>query len=130
MLLLKFSQYHNIHKPWKTYIYIYIHISIKVVLIYKILFSYPSTFIDDQFQKFFFEYMSSSSSPFLPFITDEKEFFLMRHKKIDQPTPRQSQVAMSAATAAINNDQTDEEQNESKESSIKKTRKKRNKLWR
>jgi hypothetical protein len=74
--------------------------------------------------------MSSSSSPFLPFITDEKEFFLMRHKKIDQPTPRQSQVAMSAATAAINNDQTDEEQNESKESSIKKTRKKRNKLWR
>ncbi len=90
----------------------------KVILVYNILFSYPSTFIDNQFHKFFFEYISSSPSPF---ITDEKQFFLMCHNIIDQPTPRQSQVAMRAATANIDNDPTDEEQNESKESSIKKT---------
>ena len=39
------------------------------------------------------------SSPFLPFIDDEKQFFLMRKKILGQPTPRQSQVALSAATA-------------------------------
>jgi hypothetical protein len=45
----------------------------------------------------------------LPFIDDEKKFFLMRRKQLGQPTQRQSQVALSAATADIDNDQTDEQ---------------------
>jgi len=40
----------------------------------------------------------------------------MRHKIIDQPTPRQSQIAISASTANLDNDQTDEKQNKTKES--------------
>jgi hypothetical protein len=34
----------------------------------------------------------------------------MRHKLLGQPTPRQSQVRLSAATADIDNDQTDDHQ--------------------
>ncbi len=51
-------------------------------------FSYPSTFIDNEFHRFFFEYISTS--PFLPFIDDEKQFFLMRQKLLGQSTQRQS----------------------------------------
>jgi len=51
-------------------------------------FSYPSTFIDNEFFKFFFEYISTS--PFLPFIDDEKQFFRMRQQMLGQPTQRQS----------------------------------------
>ncbi len=47
----------------------------------------------------------------------------MHHKIIDQPTPRQSQVAISASTANLDNDQTDENQNEPKQP-IKKREKK------
>jgi len=74
---------------------------------YYILFSYPSTFIDNEFHKFFFEY--GSTSPFLPLIVDEKQFFCMRQTLLGQPTQRQSQVALSAATADIDNDPTDEQ---------------------
>ena len=40
---------------------------------------------------------------------DEKQFFHMRQTLLGQPTQRQSQVALSAATADIDNDQTDEQ---------------------
>ena len=74
--------------------------------------------------KYFFEY--KSKFPFLPFIDVEKQFFIMRNKLLGQPTPRQSQVAMSAATADIDNDQTDEQpvrtyQNPQRRPTIKKT---------
>jgi len=42
-----------------------------------------------------------STSPFLPFIDDEKQFFLMRHELLGQTTPRQSQIALSTATADL-----------------------------
>jgi hypothetical protein len=85
-------------------------------------FIYPSSFIDNQFQKYFSEYIGSSS--FLPFITDGKQFRLLRHKIMGQPTPRQSQVAASAATANIDNDQTDDKKEIKLNESIKKTAKK------
>jgi hypothetical protein len=57
---------------------------------------------------------------------NEKQFFLMRHKFLDQPTPRQSQVESSAATADIENDQADDKLNQSTTKPEKKT----DKLWR
>lgn len=68
--------------------------------------SYPSTFIANEFRKFFFEYISTC--PFLPFIDDEQQYFHMRHKLLGKPTRRQSQVALSAAAADTDNDQTDD----------------------
>jgi hypothetical protein len=94
----------------------------RIILIYRIFFSYPSSFIDSQFRKYISEYIRSSS--FLPFITDEKQFRLLRHKILGQPTPRQSQVATSAATANIDNDQTDDTKEIKLNESIKKTAKK------
>ncbi len=47
--------------------------------------------------------------PFLPFIDDEKKYFDMRNKLLGQPTARQSQIAFSAATADMDNDQTDDQ---------------------
>ena len=67
-----------------------------------IFFSYPSSFIDDQFRKFFNEYIGSS--PFLPFTDNEKQLFLMRHEMVGEPTLRRSQVQTSATTADIEND--------------------------
>ncbi|CAF2139725.1 unnamed protein product [Rotaria magnacalcarata] len=84
---------------------------IQLALLYN---GYPSTFIDREFQKFFFGYISSTS--FLPIIDDEKQFLKMHRKLLDQPTLSQSQAAFSAAMADIDNDQTDETVNESKES--------------
>ncbi|CAM4816819.1 unnamed protein product [Rotaria magnacalcarata] len=82
-------------------------IYIKLTLLYN---GYPSSFIEKQFQNFFSEYINSSS--FLPFIDNETQFVTMRNKILNLPTPRQSQVSISAATADIDNDQTDEPQNE------------------
>ena len=46
----------------------------KVNFIHKIFFSYSSSFIEQQFRKFFNEYISSSSS-FVPFINNKKTIF-------------------------------------------------------
>ena len=48
-------------------------------------------------------------SPFIPFDHDEKQFHLMRHHLLGQPTLRQSQVALNAKTADIDNEQTDDQ---------------------
>ncbi|CAF1289540.1 unnamed protein product [Rotaria sordida] len=77
---------------------------IKLMLLYN---GYTSTYIEKEFHKHLSEHISTS--PFLPLINNEKEFILMRNKLLDLPTPRQSQVAMSAATADIDNDQTDDQ---------------------
>jgi hypothetical protein len=45
----------------------------------------------------------------LPFIDDEKQFINMRNKLLGEPTQRQSQIALSAATANLDNDQTDDQ---------------------
>lgn len=50
-----------------------------------------------------------STSPFLPFIVDGKQFFLMHHKLLIQPTPWKSHIALSIATVGIDNDETDEQ---------------------
>ncbi|CAF1369208.1 unnamed protein product [Adineta steineri] len=77
---------------------------IKLMLLYN---GYPSTFIENEFNKCFFE--NQSTSPFLPFIYDEHQFFSKRQKLLGIPTTRQSQTITSAATANINNDQTHED---------------------
>jgi hypothetical protein len=78
----------------------------RIILISKIFSSYPSSFIDNQFEKFFIEYISSSS--FLPVIDNETQLFLMRDKVMRQSTSRQSQVKLSTSKADIDNDQTDD----------------------
>jgi len=83
-------------------------------LIDEISLSYPLSFIDNPFRKFFFEYISSSSSTFLPFIDDEKQYFLMHNKITGQPTTQQSQLPINVTTADIDNDQTDETEEEIK----------------
>jgi hypothetical protein len=40
---------------------------------------------------------------------DEKQFFKMHTKLISEPTQRQSQIVLSAATADLDNDQTDDQ---------------------
>ena len=57
--------------------------------------------------KIFAQYNGSSS--FLPYITNEQQFILARRRISDQLTPRQSQVALNAATADLDNDQTDDD---------------------
>ena len=70
-------------------------------------FSYPPTYIDKEFRRFFRQYLSASSiSPILPVIDDEDQFFICRRKLLAQPTAKQTQVAKSATTVrAINNEQ-------------------------
>ncbi|CAF3989633.1 unnamed protein product [Rotaria sordida] len=62
---------------------------------------YPSNYINQQFQKFFADYMSSSSSPFIPMITNPSQFFALRQKLSTQPTAKQTQLATSAAAVHL-----------------------------
>ncbi|CAM4986946.1 unnamed protein product, partial [Rotaria socialis] len=78
---------------------------IKLMLLYN---GYPSTFIENEFHKYFSEYISKS--PFLPLIDDEQKYFLLRKQILGQPTPRQTQVALSAALADIDNDPLDDDE--------------------
>ncbi|CAM4845707.1 unnamed protein product [Rotaria magnacalcarata] len=78
---------------------------IKLMLLYN---EYPSTFIENEFHKYFSEYISKSR--FLPLIDEEQKYFLMRKEILGLPTPRQSQVAMSAALADIDNDPPDDDE--------------------
>ena len=52
-------------------------------------------------------------------IDNEKKFFQLRQKLLGQPTPRQSQVALSAATADIDNDPVPDETKQPDESPTK-----------
>jgi hypothetical protein len=82
-------------------------------------FSYPSTYINKQFQEFFADYLSSSwSSSLLPFINDEDNFLLLRQKILAQPTTKQAEVAISAASVDITRNQ----QNGVMETSIKRNK--------
>ncbi|CAF1524992.1 unnamed protein product, partial [Adineta steineri] len=76
--------------------------SIKLTLLYN---GYPSSFIDQQFHKFFDEFIYATS--ILSFIENEQQYIHLRHEILGQPTPQQSQTASRAATADVDNDQTD-----------------------
>ncbi|CAF1398943.1 unnamed protein product, partial [Adineta steineri] len=76
--------------------------SIKLMLLYN---GYSSSFIDQQFYKFFNESIYATS--ILSFIENEKQYILLCHKILDQPTPEQSHATSRAATADVDNDQTD-----------------------
>ncbi|CAF1490368.1 unnamed protein product [Adineta steineri] len=67
--------------------------------------NYPSSFIDQQFHKFFNEFIYATS--ILSFIENEQQYILLCHKILDQPTPEQSHAASRAATADVDNDATD-----------------------
>ncbi|CAF4939660.1 unnamed protein product [Rotaria sp. Silwood1] len=84
--------------------------NIKLMLLYN---SYPSSFIETEFQKFYRQYIPTTSS--LSFIPNENEFFLIRHKLLNQPTARQSQLAMSATRADLPNYSTYQAQIQSKQ---------------
>ena len=73
---------------------------------YLLIFSYPSTYINAQFQQFFMKYISSASSSILALIDSEEEFFKLRKQLLLQPTIKQILVNKSAATVdTITNDQ-------------------------
>ncbi|CAF4983605.1 unnamed protein product, partial [Rotaria sp. Silwood1] len=84
--------------------------NIKLMLLYN---SYPSSFIETEFQKFYRQYIPTTSS--LSFIPNENEFFLIPHKLLNQPTARQSQLAMSATRADLPNYSTYQAQIQSKQ---------------
>lgn len=67
---------------------------------------YPSSFIDEQFERFFAA--STETTSFVPYIYHEEQFLSIHRKINGQLTPRQSQVAQSAAVADLDNEQTDE----------------------
>ncbi|CAF1351140.1 unnamed protein product [Rotaria sordida] len=62
---------------------------------------YPSNYINQQFQKFFADCMSSSSLSFIPMITNPSQFFALRQKLSTQPTAKQTQLATSAAAVHL-----------------------------
>jgi hypothetical protein len=66
--------------------------------------SYPSFYIEKQFRDFFLQFVTPS--PFLPYVQQEKDYFLIRKNIMNQPTSRQSQVSNNAARAANNADET------------------------
>ena len=70
-------------------------------------------FIEDQFRKFFMGF--SSISPFLPCVDDKEQFYRMREKQLEQPTTRQSQIAMDVDSASIVTDQTNGQHNKPEE---------------
>ena len=63
--------------------------------------SYPSTYINEQFQQFFLKYNSSSSSSILPLIDNEQEFFILRQKLLAQPSVKQAIVMKSGDAVDI-----------------------------
>ena len=77
--------------------------NIKILFIlHEIFFSYPSTFIESEFRKFFLKFTSATS--FLPYINNDKQFFLMRSTLFSPPiTEHQSQLKPSEATDDIEN---------------------------
>ncbi|CAF1196361.1 unnamed protein product [Adineta steineri] len=77
---------------------------IKLMLLYN---GYPSSFIERQFQRFFSEYVDSS--PFLPLIQNEVQFFLIRQKVMAGPTSQQSQTVINIHKINIENDPINEE---------------------
>ncbi|CAF1669026.1 unnamed protein product [Rotaria magnacalcarata] len=62
----------------------------------------------NEFHKYFSEYISKSQ--FLPLIDDEQKYFLLRRQILGQPTPRQTQFALSTALADIDNDPADDDE--------------------
>ena len=76
-------------------------------------FSYPCTYINGEFRRFFSQWMPLSSvSTVLPLLGDENQFFICRQKLLAQPTAKQTQVAKSATTVrAINDEQSHAQQN-------------------
>lgn len=59
-------------------------------------FSYPSSFIESQFRKFFQEHISSTS--LLSFLTDEQQFHTIRQKFLKQPTDHQTPNEFTTTT--------------------------------
>ncbi|CAF4769095.1 unnamed protein product, partial [Rotaria sp. Silwood2] len=65
----------------------------KYLLSIKLTYSYPSSFINKQFHKFFIRYISTSTA-FLSSSTDQQQFEQIRHNILKKPTQQQSQVAL------------------------------------
>ncbi|CAF4383403.1 unnamed protein product, partial [Rotaria magnacalcarata] len=81
-----------------------------------LFFSYPSSFIDKTFRKFFSGHISSRS--FLPFLENEAQFLQMRIALSGQPSRQQSQVEMRIATLATDNDHLIEELDKKQEFTV------------
>ncbi|CAF5060427.1 unnamed protein product [Rotaria magnacalcarata] len=78
-----------------------------------LFFSYPSSFIDKTFRKFFSGYISSRS--FLPFRDNESQFSQMRIALSGQASRQQSQVELRIATLTNDNDQLVEDSDKKEE---------------
>ena len=84
-----------------------------IVYIDVVLLSYPSSFIEKEFQNFYRKYIQQT--PFLPFIPNEKQFILIRTNIKHQPTPQQSTAMISARRADTPNHPTNGKPIQSKE---------------
>lgn len=58
--------------------------------------SYPSIYINEQFQKFLLKYLSTTSS-ILPLIDNEEQYFILRKTLSTQPSVKQILIDKSAA---------------------------------
>ncbi|CAF4364700.1 unnamed protein product [Rotaria magnacalcarata] len=86
-----------------------------------LFFSYPSSFIDKTFRKFFSGFISSRS--FLPFLDNEAQFIQMRIELSGQPSRQQSQVEMRIATLTTDNEHLIEESDKKREFAIPENKK-------
>lgn len=91
----------------KSLFHVYEYLPFLFVSFFSLSISYPSSFIDKHVRKFLYEYIPSTS--FLPMLNDEQQFKRIRQHILGQPTPQQSQVAMSAASADLDNYPTNEQ---------------------
>ncbi|CAF3524730.1 unnamed protein product, partial [Rotaria socialis] len=83
-------------------------------------YSYPSSFIDKTFRKFFSGYVTSQS--FRPFFDNEAQFIQMRNGLSGQPSRKQSQVEMRIATLTNDNDHLVEDLDKKEEFIIQKNK--------
>ncbi|CAF4535240.1 unnamed protein product [Rotaria magnacalcarata] len=86
-----------------------------------LFYSYPSSFIDKTFRKFFSDYISSRS--FLPFLDNEAQFIQMRIALSGQPSRQQSQVELRIATLKTDNEHLIEESDKKREFAIPENKK-------
>ncbi|CAF3286816.1 unnamed protein product [Rotaria socialis] len=85
-----------------------------------LFYSYPSSFIDKTFRKFFSGYVTSQS--FRPFFDNEAQFIQMRNGLSGQPSRKQSQVEMRIATLTNDNDHLVEDLDKKEEFIIQKNK--------
>ncbi len=82
------------------------------MLCFQLIHSYPSSYIDKEFHKYFDQFhLYDSYSLILPMISNESQFITIHNQISPQPTIRQSQVAFEMSFSQIANENNEHMQN-------------------